>query len=39
MREEEWKRLKERLTKIDEIMREEGFQLVYYNNMGKVVEK
>lgn len=38
MTEAEWKRFTERLTKLAELLRQEGFQLVYHHHMGTVVQ-
>lgn len=38
MTEAEWKRFTERLTKFAELLRQEGFQLVYHHHMGTVVQ-
>ncbi|QIG47902.1 myo-inosose-2 dehydratase [Nordella sp. HKS 07] len=38
MTEAEWKRFTERLTKLAELLRAEGFQLVYHHHMGTVVQ-
>jgi inosose dehydratase/3D-(3,5/4)-trihydroxycyclohexane-1,2-dione acylhydrolase (decyclizing) len=38
MTEPEWKRFTERLTKLAELLRTEGFQLVYHHHMGTVVQ-
>lgn len=38
MTEAEWKRFTERLTKLAELLRKEGFQLVYHHHMGTVVQ-
>jgi inosose dehydratase len=38
MTEAEWKRFTERLTKLADLLRQEGFQLVYHHHMGTVVQ-
>jgi inosose dehydratase/3D-(3,5/4)-trihydroxycyclohexane-1,2-dione acylhydrolase (decyclizing) len=38
MTEAEWKRFTERLTKLAELLRHEGFQLVYHHHMGTVIQ-
>lgn len=38
MTEAEWKRFTERLTKLAELLRAEGFQLVYHHHMGTVIQ-
>ncbi|WP_119270434.1 myo-inosose-2 dehydratase [Taklimakanibacter deserti] len=38
MTEAEWKRFTERLTKLAELLRKEGFQLVYHHHMGTVIQ-
>lgn len=38
MTEAEWKRFTERLTKLAELLRQDGFQLVYHHHMGTVVQ-
>lgn len=38
MTEAEWKRFTERLTKLAELLRADGFQLVYHHHMGTVVQ-
>lgn len=38
MTEAEWKRFTERLTKLAELLRKDGFQLVYHHHMGTVVQ-
>lgn len=38
MTEAEWKRFTERLTRLAELLRKEGFQLVYHHHMGTVVQ-
>ena len=38
MTEVEWQRFTERLTKLAELLRQEGFQLVYHHHMGTVIQ-
>jgi inosose dehydratase/3D-(3,5/4)-trihydroxycyclohexane-1,2-dione acylhydrolase (decyclizing) len=38
MTEAEWKRFTERLTRLAELLRREGFQLVYHHHMGTVIQ-
>jgi inosose dehydratase/3D-(3,5/4)-trihydroxycyclohexane-1,2-dione acylhydrolase (decyclizing) len=38
MTEAEWKRFTERLTQLAELLRKEGFQLVYHHHMGTVIQ-
>jgi inosose dehydratase len=38
MTEAEWKRFTGRLTKLAELLRQEGFQLVYHHHMGTVIQ-
>lgn len=38
MSEAEWKRFSTRLTKLAELLRAEGFQLVYHHHMGTVIQ-
>ena len=38
MTEAEWKRFTTRLTKLAELLRAEGFQLVYHHHMGTVIQ-
>ena len=38
MTEAEWKRFTERLTKLAELLRKDGFQLAYHHHMGTVVQ-
>lgn len=38
MTEAEWKRFAERLTRLAELLRQDGFQLVYHHHMGTVVQ-
>jgi inosose dehydratase len=38
MTEAEWQRFTQRLTKLAELLRDEGFQLVYHHHMGTVIQ-
>jgi inosose dehydratase/3D-(3,5/4)-trihydroxycyclohexane-1,2-dione acylhydrolase (decyclizing) len=38
MTEAEWKRFTERLTKLAELLSQEGFELVYHHHMGTVIQ-
>jgi inosose dehydratase/3D-(3,5/4)-trihydroxycyclohexane-1,2-dione acylhydrolase (decyclizing) len=38
MTEAEWKRFTDRLTKLAELLRKDGFQLVYHHHMGTVIQ-